>query len=148
MRFGIGGYAVIEHGGDELSDWQHIKAVLPTKRAATSYARREIGAFSMADAFAQRRAWNEANPHPLDQRRSHQWATMHALSPELAAQYRRDPQSLRASSIIDEHAQHHHYQVRGERVFCTFTDADDYAEQPRRRRAKLNKRSARHSVMA
>jgi hypothetical protein len=51
MRFGIGGYAVIEHGGDELSDWQHIKAVLPTKRAATTYARREIGTFSLTDAL-------------------------------------------------------------------------------------------------
>ena len=54
---------------------------------------------------------------------------------ELAAQYRRNPQSLRASSIIDEHAQHPHYQARGERVFCTFAEADDYAERPRRRQA-------------
>jgi hypothetical protein len=42
MRFGIGGYAVIEHGSDELSDWQHIKAALPTRRAALAYARREV----------------------------------------------------------------------------------------------------------
>jgi hypothetical protein len=146
MRFGNGCYAVIEHGGDELSDWQHIKAVLPTRRAALAYARREVGSFSLDDALQQRRRWNEAHPHPLDQRRTHQWATMHALSPELAAQYRRDPQSLRASSIIDEYAQHPHYQARGERVFCTFAEADDYAERPRRRQApppfKVGRRSS------
>ncbi len=126
---------MIEHGGDELSDWQHIKAVLPTKRAAATYARREIGTFSLTRALAQQRAWNEATDNHLNPRRAYQWASMHALSPELAAQYRRNPQSLRASSIIDEHAQHPHYQARGERVFCTFAEADDYAERPRRRQA-------------
>jgi hypothetical protein len=80
MRFGIGGYAVIEHGGDELSDWQHIKAVLPTKRAAATYARREIGTFSLTDAIAQQRAWNEASGNHLNERRPYQWASMHALS--------------------------------------------------------------------
>jgi hypothetical protein len=62
MRFGIGGYAVIEHGGDELSDWQHIKVVLPTKTAAMTYARREIGTFSLTDALAQQRVWNARPP--------------------------------------------------------------------------------------
>jgi hypothetical protein len=100
MRFSIGGYAVIEHGGDELSDWQHIKAVLPTKRAATTYARREIGTFTLTDALAQQRASNEAPDSHLNQRRAYQWASMHALSPELAAQYLRNPQTLSATSII------------------------------------------------
>jgi hypothetical protein len=66
MRFGISGYAVIEHGGDELSDWQHIKAVLPTKRAAITYARREIGTFSLTDALARQRALNEAPDNHLE----------------------------------------------------------------------------------
>jgi hypothetical protein len=91
--------------------------------------------FSLTDALAQQCAWNDAPDSHLNQRRAYQWASMHALSPELAAQYRRDPPSLRASSIIDEHAQHPHYQARGERVFCTFAEADDYAERPRRRQA-------------
>jgi hypothetical protein len=109
--------------------------VLPTKRAATTYARREIGTFSLTDALAQKRASNEAPDSHLNQRCAHQWGSMHALSPDLAAQYRRDPQSVRAASMIDEHAQHPHYQARGERVFCIFAEADDYAERPRRRQA-------------
>jgi hypothetical protein len=40
--FRIGGYAVIEHGGNELTNWEFIKAVLPAKTMAPSYARRHF----------------------------------------------------------------------------------------------------------
>ena len=40
--FCIGGYAVIEHDGNELTNWEFIKAVLPTKTTAPSYARRHF----------------------------------------------------------------------------------------------------------
>ena len=132
----IGGFAIVNHGGDELSDWAHVVALAPDEAGARSFAQLEIGAFSLDEAF-ERRKWlnDEAGYEKFP---THQWATVHALSPQLYAKFVQGQQAdkdghlsfelisgMELASTILEGFQHPCYAVGQHTVLCTEEEAED-----------------------
>ena len=129
--FVIGGYAVVLHGGDELSDWDELRAILPTKEAGLTHVRSAIGASSLDEAFERRENMDRRHGIPSG---GYQYGSIHAVSPEfgkrVAAALKGGEDAPEPSQVKCEIAdfQHPHYTVRDERVICTYKEAENYAE--------------------
>jgi hypothetical protein len=158
----IGGFAVVAHSGNWLSDWMDLRHLAPTEPEAMSFAQQEIGAFTLEDGLARlKKHLAERGEEYEPEHDSSTHASVHALSPGLYAEFtKRLAEGKEGKKYhtggdlareLLEFDSCPRYEVNGKPVYCTdeerdaldHFDEDEYLDEDEKIEAAANRLQSR-----